>query len=111
MTLPPPALPELSTGNRGTRRRAPVSDRPATSSVTGLSLLDNSRHEGAWAADIHPWVRGRGMDHPHATRVPARARARVIHRCWLDHEPNDPARDGAVRHFLAQPELVQAARG
>ena len=31
MTLPPPALPELSTGNRGTRRRAPVSDRPGTS--------------------------------------------------------------------------------
>src|SRR5690348_3487713 len=43
MTLPPPVLPELSAGNRGTRRRAPVSDRPGFSSVTGLSLIGPRR--------------------------------------------------------------------
>lgn len=33
MTPPPPALTELDTGNRGTRRRAPVSDHPGLGSV------------------------------------------------------------------------------
>jgi transposase len=40
VTLPPPAFLELSTGNKGTRRRAPVNDRPGTGSVTGGTLLD-----------------------------------------------------------------------
>ena len=31
MTLPPPVLPGLQTGNSGTRRRAPVSDHPGAS--------------------------------------------------------------------------------
>lgn len=43
MTLPPPALAELWTGNRGTRRRAPVSDRPGTSFVVGLSQIGARR--------------------------------------------------------------------
>ena len=39
MTLPPPAFAGLQTGNRGTRRRAPVSDRPGASlAAAGLSL-------------------------------------------------------------------------
>lgn len=162
MTLPPPALRELPTGSRGTRRRAPVSDRPGTARVDAAQLLaewggsrdacdspdaiaaftgvapltktsgrmrgvscrracneclgqavtafaDNSRHESARVADTCRRARGRGMDHPpHATRVPARARVRVICRRRLSHEPYDPARHGAARHVLARPELVQA---
>jgi hypothetical protein len=38
MTLPPLAFPGLPTGNRGTRRGAPVSDRPVISLLAGLSL-------------------------------------------------------------------------
>jgi transposase len=39
MTLPPPAFAGLQTGNRGTRRRAPVSDRPGASlAAAGPSL-------------------------------------------------------------------------
>jgi len=39
MTLPPPVLAGLQTGNRGTRRRAPVSDRPGASlAAAGPSL-------------------------------------------------------------------------
>ncbi|WP_200262124.1 transposase [Streptomyces sp. HSG2] len=72
------------------------------------TFADNSRHESAWAADIHHRARGRGMDHPHATRLLARAWVRVFHRCRLDHEPYDPARHGAAQHFLPQPEWVQA---
>lgn len=73
------------------------------------TFADNSRHDSAWAADIYQRARGRGMDHPHATRVLARAWVRVIYRCWLSHEPYDPARHGAAQHVLPQPELVQVA--
>src|SRR5919109_3048521 len=38
MTLPPPARRGLATGNRGTRRRAPVSDRPVQVLFTEVSL-------------------------------------------------------------------------
>jgi transposase len=38
MTLPPPACRGLATGNRGTRRRAPVSDRPGQVLFTEVSL-------------------------------------------------------------------------
>jgi transposase len=39
MTLPPPVLAGLQTGNRGTRRRAPVSDRPGAGlAAAGPSL-------------------------------------------------------------------------
>ena len=38
MTLPPLVLAGLQTGNRGTRRRAPVSDRPVIGLAVG-SLL------------------------------------------------------------------------
>jgi len=72
------------------------------------TFADNSRHESVWAADVYQRARARGMDHPHATRVLARAWVRVIYRCWLNHEPYDPARHGAAQHFLPQPELAQA---
>lgn len=42
MTLPPPALSGLLTGNRGTRRRAPVNDHPESSPVTGTALMCSS---------------------------------------------------------------------
>ncbi len=72
------------------------------------TFADNSRHESLWAADVYQRARTRGMDHPHAIRVLARAWVRVIYRCWLNHEPYDPARHGAAQHFLPQPKLVQA---
>src|SRR6266567_2579016 len=58
MTLPPPAPRGPTTGNKGTRPRAPVSDRPAEVLLAETSL---PRHaEGArlyagidWAADTH----------------------------------------------------------
>lgn len=56
----------------------------------------NSRHDSAWAAAIYQRARDRGMDHPHAVRVLARAWIRVIYRCWLDQAPYDPAKHGAA---------------
>ena len=66
------------------------------------TFADNSRHASPWAATVYTDARARGLDHPHAVRVLARAWIRVIWRCWIDRVPYDPARHGnAVR--LIQP--------
>lgn len=66
------------------------------------TFADNSRHASPWAAKVYTDARNRGLDHPHAVRVLARAWIRVIWRCWIDRVPYDPARHGnAVR--LIQP--------
>jgi transposase len=63
-----------------------------------VTFADNSRHQSPWAADIYRRARARGCDHPHATRVLARAWIRVIWRCWKDGIAYDPSRHGgAVR--------------
>jgi len=54
-------------------------------------FADNSRHDSAWAAGVYRSARARGCDHPHATRILARAWIRVLWRCWQDHRPYDPA--------------------
>ena len=62
------------------------------------TFADNSRHASPWAAKVYADARARGLDHPHATRILARAWIRVIWRCWQDHVPYDPARHGnAIR--------------
>jgi transposase len=59
---------------------------------------DNSRRASPWAAELYGRARGRGADHPHATRILARAWLRVLWRCWQDRELYDRTRHlGAVR--------------
>jgi len=58
------------------------------------TFADNSRHASPWAEHVYRQARARGHDHPHAIRVLARAWIRVIHRCWTDATPYDPARHG-----------------
>lgn len=66
------------------------------------TFADNSRHASPWAAKVYTDARTRGLDHPHAIRVLARAWIRVIWRCWQDRIAYDPARHGnAIR--LTQP--------
>jgi len=60
------------------------------------TFADNSRHASPWAADIYQRAIARGCDHPHAIRILARAWARVIWRCWIDHKPYNPARHGGA---------------
>jgi transposase len=59
-------------------------------------FADDSRHANSWAADLYTRARTRGMRHPQAVRVLARAWTAVIWRCWQDHQPYDPARHGAL---------------
>jgi transposase len=74
------------------------------------TFADNSRHASPWAAGVYANARGRGLDHPHAIRVLARAWIRVIWRCWIDQVPYDHGRHGnAVRLTKTrQTELVAA---
>jgi transposase len=60
-------------------------------------LADNSRHSSPWAAKVYADALARGLDHPHAIRVLARAWIRVIWRCWIDQVPYDPACHGNAR--------------
>ncbi|WP_327007770.1 IS110 family transposase [Dactylosporangium sp. NBC_01737] len=70
--------------------------------VAVTTFADNSRHDSDWAARVYAAACARGLDHPHAIRVLARAWIRVIWRCWTDQTPYNPDRHGnAVR--LNQP--------
>jgi transposase len=68
-------------------------------------LADNSRHANAWAADVYAKARARGCDHPHATRILARAWLRGIWRAWVDRKLYDPSR------HAADPLLLKPAGG
>lgn len=61
---------------------------------------DNSRHSSPWAKAVYARARARGCDHPHATRILARAWVRVLWRCWRDGKPYDAALHGAARPFI-----------
>ncbi len=57
-----------------------------------IDFAQDSVQGSAWAEDIYRRARQRGMRHPHAVRVLARAWVRVIWRCWADGVPYDPSR-------------------
>jgi transposase len=66
--------------------------------VAITTFADNSRHASPWAAKVYTDARHRGLDHPHAIRILARAWIRIIWRCWIDEVPYHPDRHGnAVR--------------
>lgn len=65
------------------------------------TFADNSRHASAWAADVYRRARARGCDHPHATRILARAWIRVLYRLWQTNQLYDPAKHGAASRIPA----------
>jgi transposase len=56
------------------------------------TFADNSRHASPWAADVYRRARARGCDHPHATRILARAWVRVLFRMWQTGHTYDVSR-------------------
>jgi len=64
----------------------------------------NSRRQSPWAADIYKRARARGCDHPHATRILARAWARVLWRTWTDRQLYDPTKHAGAAAFLTKPD-------
>ena len=73
--------------------------------VAITTFAANSRFSNSWAADIYDRARASGKDHPHATRILARAWVRVMWRCWQNGTPYDPDLHGNTR----RPAETQAA--
>lgn len=61
---------------------------------------DNSRHASPWAANIYQTARARGCDHPHATRILARAWLRVLWKCWANRSTYNPRKHGNAAPLL-----------
>jgi transposase len=76
-------------------------------------FAQDSRRASPWAASPYDKAVARGCDHPHATRILARAWAHVIWRCWQDHAPYDPAAHNSLQTLLRQqqPTATQPAQG
>lgn len=64
-------------------------------------FASDSRRANIWAADLYNRARARGHDHPHATRILARAWVHVIWHCWQNNTPYDPNRHRALQALLA----------
>lgn len=60
----------------------------------------DSRHANPWAADLYRRAITRGHDHPHATRILARAWVDIIWRCWQDNTPYDSTQHRALQRIL-----------
>lgn len=65
-------------------------------------FANDSRHANPWAANLYNRARARGHDHPHATRILARAWLHVIWHCWQTNTPYDPTRHRALQTLLTQ---------
>jgi transposase len=61
----------------------------------------NSRHASLWAAAVYQRATARGCDHPHATRILARAWVRVLWRCWQNRTPYDVRHHGGAAAVTA----------
>lgn len=61
-----------------------------------------------WAAQLYHDAIARGKDHPHATRILARAWLYIIWRCWHDNTHYDPAKHRALQRLLNQDQQAAA---
>ena len=67
-------------------------------------FANDSRHANPWAADLYNRARARGHDHPHATRILARAWIHVIWQCWQTNTPYNPSQHRALQTLLTPSE-------
>jgi transposase len=68
----------------------------------------DSRHAHPWAAQLYNDAITRGKDHPHATRILARAWLYIIWHCWQHNAPYDPDKHRALQHLLNQDQQTAA---
>jgi transposase len=66
----------------------------------------DSRRANPWAAKIYNDAIARGKDHPHATRILARAWLAVIWRCWQDEAVYNPDQHRALQTLLNSGEAA-----
>ena len=92
----------VAPSTRASGKKHHVAFRHACDKTLRDALIDfaaDSRQASPWAADIYTRARARGARHPHAVRILARARCRVIWRCWTDGVPYDPAHHGGLQRL------------
>lgn len=77
--------------------------RDAVCNFTG-----DSRHTHPWATHLYNQAIARGKDHPHATRILARAWPYVIWHCRHDHTAYDPTKHRALQRILNQDQQPEA---
>jgi transposase len=77
-------------------------DKHLREAVTDFAA--DSRRANPWAADVYNRARARGHDHPHATRILARAWLYVIWHCWQDSIAYNPAQHRALQALLKDQE-------
>jgi transposase len=71
----------------------------ARARVALTCFADNARHSSPWAQHLYTTARQRGIRHPHAVRIVARAWLRVIWASWHTNTIYDPTRHaGEARH-------------
>jgi len=71
----------------------------ARARVALTCFADNSRHSSRWAGHLYTTARQRGIRHPHAIRIVARAWLRVVWACWHTNTIYDPTHHaGEARH-------------
>jgi transposase len=68
----------------------------------------DSRHANPWAADLYRRARARGLDHPHAVRILAKAWLDIIWRCWTTNTAYDPTHHRALQRLLNQDQKTAA---
>jgi transposase len=73
-------------------------DKQLRDAVTDFA--SDSRRANPWAANLYNQARHRGHDHPHATRILARAWLYVIWHCWQNHTAYNPAQHNALQRLL-----------
>jgi transposase len=67
-----------------------------------IDFAGDSHHANPWAADLYAKATARGHDHPHATRILARAWLHIIWRCRQDRVPYEPAKHRALQRVHTQ---------
>ena len=77
-----------------------AADKQLRDAVTDFA--GDSRHANPWAADLYNRAPTRGHDHPHATRILARAWLYIIWHCWQNEVAYDPANHRALQTLLNQ---------
>jgi len=68
-----------------------------------MDFAGDSHHANPWAADLYAKARARGHDHPHATRILARAWLHIIWRCWQDGVAYDSTKHHALQALQPAP--------
>ncbi|GAA4485251.1 IS110 family transposase [Actinoallomurus oryzae] len=67
------------------------------------TFADNSRHDDPWAADLYRRARDRGKRHPQTVRILGRGWLRIMHACFRDGTPYDPA----IHHSRHRPASAE----